>query len=100
KAADGTLSRNRNAQVEGTYIKVVGDDPTVGVYLENVDSGTEYKFTDEYIVVNNPGNLMLLIPSDLAEGTYHLKIVTQFTHTKKFLVTPRQTVFDQELTVI
>jgi hypothetical protein len=100
KAADGTLTRNRNAQVEGTYIKVAGDDPTVGVYLVNVDNGTEYKFTDEYIVVNNPDNLMLLIPSDVAEGTYRLKITTQFSNTKRLLITPRQTIFDQELTVI
>jgi hypothetical protein len=101
KVADGTVTRNRNAQIEGAYIKVADDDPTVGVYLENVDSGgAEYKFTDEYIVINTPAKLLLLIPSDVAEGTYRLKVTTQFSNSTKMLVTPRHTVFHQELTVI
>jgi hypothetical protein len=100
KTADGTLTRNRNAQVEGSYIKVAGDNAAVGVYLENVDSGTEYKFEDEYIVINNPGKLLLLIPSDLIAGVYRLKVTTQFTGSNKLLVAPRQTIFEQELTVI
>jgi hypothetical protein len=100
KAADGTLTRNRNAQVEGAYIKVTGDNPAVGVYLENVDSGAEYKFAEEYIVLNNPSKLLLLIPSDLDNGVYRLKVTTQFSSAKQLLVTPRQTVFEQELTVI
>jgi hypothetical protein len=100
KVADGTLTRNRNAQIEGSYIRIAGANPSVGVYLENVNNGTEYKFTEEYIVINNPSKLMVLIPSDVAEGTYRLKIVTQFTSSGKLLNAPRQTVFGQELIVI
>jgi hypothetical protein len=100
KAADGTLTRGRNAQVEGSYLKLAGDDPTVGVYLESVEDGKGYKFDEEYIVANNPGKLLLLIPSDLATGLYRLKVVTQFTSANKLLNVPRQAVFGQELTVV
>jgi hypothetical protein len=44
KVADGTLTRGRNAEVEGSYIKVAGSDPSVSVYLENADNGQVYRF--------------------------------------------------------
>ncbi len=100
KAADNTLSRGRNVQVEGAYIKVTGDDPSVGVYLVNVDNGTENKLEAEYIVTNDPSKLMLLVPVDMAEGAYRLKIVTQFSSGNKILKAPREAMFGQELTVI
>jgi hypothetical protein len=99
KTADGTLTRGRNAEVEGAYIKVTGDDPTVGVYLENLD-GEAFNLDASLIVVNNPSKLLLLIPEECQPGTYRLKVVTQFTGSGKLLNAPRQAVFDQELTVI
>ena len=100
KVADGTLTRNRNAQVEGSFIKLAGDDPAVGVYLENADDGTAYRFEDEYIVINNPGKLLLLIPSDMAVGVYRLRVATQYASSGHLLKTPREVVFAQELTIV
>jgi hypothetical protein len=100
KIADGTLARGRNAQIEGTYIKVVGDNDTVGLYLENIETGVSRKLEDDLIVINNPSKLLILVPTDLTEGVYRLKIITQFTGAGRLLNTPRQTVFDQELTVV
>jgi hypothetical protein len=99
KTADGTIMHGRNAEVEGSYIKVAGDDPTVGVYLENVDSGEVYKFEDSLIVQNNASKLMLLIPTHLTDGMYRLKIITQYT-SHKLLKAPREAVFGQILTLI
>ncbi|MDR0756524.1 MAG: DUF4469 domain-containing protein [Tannerella sp.] len=76
------------------------DDPTVGIYLENVEGSDKYQFDEEYIVANNPGRLLLLIPSDLATGLYRLKVVTQFTSANKLLNAPHQAIFGQELTVV
>jgi hypothetical protein len=86
-------------QFEGSYIEVVGNNPAVGVYLENVDSRVEYRLLMS-IVINTPSKLILLIPSDVAEGTDSLKITTHFSNSTKMSVTPRHTVFHQELTVI
>lgn len=100
KLADGTLTRGRNAEVDGSYIKVTGDDPSVGVYLENVDTGVESKLEADCIVTNAPAKLLLLIPADLATGSYRLKVVSQFTGASKQLKAPRQVVYDHVLTVI
>ena len=100
KAADGTLTRGRNALVEGAYLKVMGAEPAVGVYLLNVENGQETKLDDDLIVTNDPSKLMLLIPADCPTGTYRLKVVTQFTAGNKLLKSAREVVFAQELTVI
>jgi hypothetical protein len=99
KVADGTLTRGRNFEIEGSYIKIAGDDASVGVYLESVDNGTAYKFEDEYIIVNNPSKLLLLVPAELTTGIYRLKVVTQYA-ANRTLKSPRETVFVQELTLI
>lgn len=100
KAADNTLSRGRNAQVEGAYLKVTGNVPEVGVYLVNVGTGIEIKLDEEYMVVNDPSKLILLIPAEIEEGIYQLKIVSQFTGANKLLNAPRTVISQEELTVI
>jgi hypothetical protein len=100
RVADGTLTRGRNAEVEGSYIKVAGDDPSVGVWLANVDGNQPpYKLEADLIVNNNPSKLLLLIPTDLDPGTYRLKIVTQFSPGHQ-LKAPREVVYAQELTLL
>jgi hypothetical protein len=99
READGTLSRGRNAEVEGSYVKLAGDDPAVGVYLENSDSGLSIRLDDSYIVTNNPAKLILLIPADMPLGPYRLRIVTQYT-SHKLLKAPRSTAYEQPLNVI
>jgi hypothetical protein len=99
KVADSTLTRGRNAEIEGSHIKITGDDDSIGVYLENIDNGLVYKFEDEYIIMNNPSKLLLLVPAELTTGVYKLKVVTQYTGSRN-LKTPKETVFIQELTVI
>jgi hypothetical protein len=100
RTADGTLTRGYNAEVDGVYIKIAGNDPATGVYLENIDSHEPYKLGMNMIVTNNPRKLLLLIPSDLYTGTYRLKVVTQYSGTNKDLKTPRTVVFGQMLTVL
>lgn len=100
KAADSTLSRGRNAQVEGAYLRIAGDAPETGVYLVNVETNAEIKLEEEYIVVNDPGKLILLIPADIEEGVYQLKVVSQFTSSGKLLNAPRTVISQEELTVI
>jgi hypothetical protein len=100
KAADGTIQRGRNVQVDGSRIKVAGDDAAVGVYLIDAN-GVAAKFDSTDIVINEPSRLILLVPDSLPVGQYYLKVITQFTtNAKKLLRAPRETVFHQELTVI
>lgn len=100
RAADGTITRGRNAEIEGAYIKIAGDDPTVGIYFESLDGQKDTRLDSDLIVTNNPSKLLILIPESFQTGLYRLKVVTQFTGASKLLNAPRQAIFGQEITVI
>ena len=97
---DSTLTRGRNATVEGSYIKIVGDDASIGVYLINDETGEDIKLASDLLVTNEPSKLLLLIPAEMPTGTYRLKVVTQYTGGNKTLKAPREAIYAQELTVI
>ena len=78
-ASDGTLTRGFNAEVRGTYIKIAGDDPACGLYLRNAETGEDTKLEQRFIAVNDPSRIMFIVPPDMPEGAYELRIVTQFT---------------------
>jgi hypothetical protein len=86
---DGTLTRGFNAELRGTFIKILGDDPTVGVWLHNTNTGDELQLPAVNIVINEPSRLLLLIPATLAQGEYELRVVTQASSNNKPLKTPR-----------
>jgi len=83
-----TATAGRNYTLTGSRIKVVGDDPSVGITLTS-SKGTVTKITEDMLAVNNPSQLIFLIPAGLPDGEYELKVTTQFTHSSKFLKTPR-----------
>lgn len=84
---DGTATSGRNLIVRGAMIKVVGDDAAVGVSLTNSE-GVVTKLEDDMIASNKPSELMLLVPTGLANGEYTLTITTQYS-TGSTLKSPR-----------
>ena len=86
---DGTLTRGFNAEVKGAFIRIAGDDEACGIYLRNADTGDDTKLDARYIAVNDPSRVMFIVPNDLAEGVYELRIVTQYTAGAKALKQPR-----------
>jgi hypothetical protein len=91
-ATDGTVTPGFNVEIKGTYIKLVGDDPACGVSLRNLDTQDSIKLEASSIVLNEPSRLLLLIPADLAKGTYELRVTTQFTGAARNLKQPRTVV--------
>lgn len=78
-----------NFILTGKNIKVVGDDPSVGITLTSSED-TETKITGGAIGVNQPSKLVFFIPAGLADGDYTLTVTTQFGgNTKSLLSTPR-----------
>jgi hypothetical protein len=90
---DGTITRRFNAEIKGTYIKVVGDDPACGIYFHNEDRQIDYKLPEVNIVVNDPSKILILVPEELAPDMYELRIVTQFTGAKKTLKATRSVTY-------
>lgn len=86
---DGTLTKGKNAEIKGTYIKVEGENPANGVYFKNLDTQADTKLPAENIVLNEPSRLLILVPDSLAAGNYELRVTTQFSSGSNLLKTPR-----------
>ena len=82
----------------GTKLRVVGDKPGVGIFFRETATNTATKVDEADIVVNNPSELMIIIPA-LPAGTYQLEITTQYSTGNKLLKEVRSAVFDRPLTV-
>jgi hypothetical protein len=91
------LTPNRNLKINGTKIKVSGENEANGVYFLNQTSGESTKVDPSELVINNPSELMVVIP-ELAAGTYKLQVTTQFG-VSSLLKEPRTAIYDEVLTV-
>lgn len=91
---DGTVTPGRNIFVRGANLKVIGNDASVGVTLTNTQSKAVVKLDEDMITKNNPSELTLLIPADLADGDYLLTIRTQFGTSNHQLKEPREVSID------
>ncbi len=63
----------------------------------NQSSEEETRVDASDLVINNPSELLIMIP-ELAAGTYKLKVCTQYAK-GQLLKEPRTVIFDKELTV-
>jgi len=91
------LTPGRNLKISGTKIKVGGDNPGNGIYFVSTDTNTRTKVEESDVVVNNPSELIVIIPT-LPAGTYKLEIVTQQSGST-LLKEPRTAAFEKVLTV-
>ncbi|MDR2446955.1 MAG: DUF4469 domain-containing protein [Treponema sp.] len=90
------LTPGRDIKIAGSKLKIAGDDPAVGLYFVPM-SGDPVKVDPTDIVVNNPAEVIAVIPA-LAAGAYRVRIATQYTGGKA-LKTPHVFTFEKELTV-
>jgi hypothetical protein len=86
---DGSLTKGRNAELKGSYIKLAGDDPAVGLTFRNLATQVETRLSASDIVMNEPSRLLLFIPDALTSGEYELTVTTQFTGGGSTLKQPR-----------
>jgi hypothetical protein len=89
RAGDGTATAGRNYILHGRLIKLAGSDESVGISLTNTSTGQVSKITDDRLVVNNPTQVIILLPSDLPDGDYTLTLTTQYSNSGVLLKTPR-----------
>jgi hypothetical protein len=91
------LTPNYNLIISGHKLKIVGEDPSVGIYFID-ENNDRIKVDPADIVINNPSELLIRIP-ELRPGAYKLEVMTQFTGSNIFLKQARTSVFDKTLTV-
>jgi hypothetical protein len=92
------LTPNRPLRINGSKLKIAGDNTAVGVYFVEQGTGQSYKVDPSDVVTNNPSELLVIIPG-LAAGTYKVQVTTQFTSGATLLNDPRTIIFDKVLTV-
>ena len=78
RATNGTATQGRPLKVEGSYLKVVGSDPSVGIYFIDAE-GEETQVTEDFWSVNQPKTLSFVVPAGLENGVYTLRITTQYS---------------------
>lgn len=89
RATDASATAGRAFTLTGSKIKVVGTDAAVGITLTS-EGGSVTQVTEDLFVVNDPSKVTFIIPAELANGTYTLKLTTQFGgNTKQLLKAPR-----------
>ena len=81
------VKAGRAFTLHGKNIKVVGDDPSVGITLTNSDS-VETKIEGDLIIQNDPSKVVFIVPESTADGEYELKLVTQYSGGGVYLKTP------------
>jgi len=86
---DGTLTKGRNAELKGSYLKIVGENPDCGISFRNTATQEITKLTVGDIVLNEPSRLLILVPASLVAGEYELSVTTQFTGGGAALKQPR-----------
>lgn len=91
---DGTLTKGRNVELKGSYLKIAGENSDCGISFRDTATQaiTKLRITD--IVINEPSRLLILIPATLPDGEYKLSITTQFTGGNSLLKAPRTVVLD------
>ena len=98
RTVNEVLTPGFNLRVTGTKLRVVGDKPGVGIFFRETATNTATKVDEGDIVVNNPSELMIIIPA-LPAGTYQLEVTTQYSTGNKLLKEVRSAVFDRPLIV-
>jgi hypothetical protein len=86
---DGTLTKGRNAELKGSYLKIVGENADCGVSFTNTATKEVTKLDMADIVINEPSRLLILVPATLAAGEYELSVTTQYSGGSSMLKQPR-----------
>ena len=86
---DGSMTPGRNFAIRGAYLRVEGTDPAVGITLMNSETKAQVKLTADLFAVNNPSELIILVPTGLPDGNYDLTVTTQYSRNKVLLKQPR-----------
>lgn len=93
------LTPGGGANIVGSKIKIMGDNPENGISFVNQATKEVIKVPANSILVNDPSKLSFVIPATLPVGDYKVCVTTQFSSPSTILKEPRSYTFDNVLTV-
>jgi hypothetical protein len=97
---DGTLTKGRNAEIKGAYLKIAGDNEACGIAFVNTTTQEAIKLNTPDIVLNEPSRLLIFVPASLAAGEYELTVTTQYSGSNRLLAQPRSVTFSQSIVIM
>lgn len=96
-SVNGIITPGRNIKIRGNKLKLAGESDRVGVFFVPVAGRVETKVDPTDVVVNNPSELIVVVPP-LAAGVYALEVRTHYGGSKP-VKELRSARFDKNLTV-
>lgn len=75
--------------IHGQRIKVMGDDPSVGIVIRQEDGDKRYFIEPRMVFINESTRIAFLLPEALAPGRWVAEVHSQFTPTYHLYKTPR-----------
>jgi hypothetical protein len=75
-----TLTPGGVLQLRGSRLKFLPAEPGNGVFLTN-EQGMERQLT--VVAENKPARIIVMLPADLAEGTYRVEVRTTYSSAGK-----------------
>ena len=94
------LTPGGGVNLTGSYIRIEGDAPEVGLSLTNMQTSEVVAIAKTAIPVNDPSKVTFVVPATLVPGDYKLTICTQFSKSGKPLKEARSYTFDYALNVL
>lgn len=88
------------AVVTGDGLKLVGDDPAVGITLTSVSNpGTTFFIPPSKVSPNTPKKLQFTLPAGVTEGQWTVKVCTQYAGGGNITKEPRSFTLSHPITV-
>lgn len=94
-AVNEKLTAKGVVELRGYNLKIEGTDDSCGLWFV-AENGTQTKAG--VIIENKPSKIIAMIP-ELPDGSYQLKVVTQFSNSLRLLKTPKLFVYPKILVV-
>lgn len=90
RAAAVPMQAGEMVVITGDKLKIMGEDPSVGITLTSVgESSKSYQIPAAKISPNTPKKLQFVLPADITEGEWLVKVTTQYSTNKYLTKEPR-----------
>lgn len=94
------LEAGKMCVLTGNNIKLAGTDSSVGILLTSIDTPSKTFFiAPADVSPNEPKKLQFVLPADMADGAWTVKITTQYGSGHNLVAKPRSYVLDSPLTL-
>lgn len=94
------LTKGGFLEITGSNLAIEGTDDSVGLYFVNITDETKsVRLEKGKMGTNSSSRLACVVPAALSDGTYKIKVVTQFSKSKTLRKEPLSFVFDKQFTV-